>query len=68
MEYISPTSAEAVSSPAEPRSPTPGNKNVAAAPSAFILEAHSANQQQVRERGMKARKGRARWRDVEQDG
>ncbi len=54
MEYISKTSVEPVSPPAEPQSLTPGNKNVAAAPSAFILQTHSANQRQVRQRSMKA--------------
>lgn len=34
--------------PVEPRSLTPGNKNVAARPAAFMLLIHSANQQQVR--------------------
>lgn len=58
MEYISPTSAEPIFPLSEPWRLTPGNKNAAAAPSAFILKAHSANQQQVRQRGMKARKDR----------
>lgn len=61
MEYIPPPPASVgpVSSPAEPRSLTPGNKNVAATPSAFILETHSANQRRtdrLDRKGMKAKK------------